>query len=270
MEAVLAGYEPTEHDVFAAVFPKSGNNWMMQVATQITYRGNAEFEHIHDLVAWPQAPVRELIVPLATPTHERSPTGLRVIKSQLPHPLTPYNELAHYLTVIRDPCDTMVSTYHFINGVLGGIVDAQFTLDQLFDFTLAERMPICWAEHAASWWALRERDNVMVATFREMKQDLDGVVRRAATAMGVTLSEPEVAAVVARSEFAYMKAHESQFSPPVPNFRGEAAAMIRAGKVGEGKRALTGKQRAALDAHYRRKLAALGSALPYDALFNSD
>ena len=44
------GYTPTEHDVFVATFGKSGTNWMMQIAQQIAYRGEAEFEHIHHVV----------------------------------------------------------------------------------------------------------------------------------------------------------------------------------------------------------------------------
>src|SRR5579871_97376 len=43
-------YQPTAHDVFACVYFKSGTNWLMQIATQIVNRGQAEFEHIHDIV----------------------------------------------------------------------------------------------------------------------------------------------------------------------------------------------------------------------------
>ncbi|MCU0289465.1 MAG: sulfotransferase domain-containing protein, partial [Acidobacteria bacterium] len=32
-------YQPTEHDVFVATFVKSGTNWMLQTAQQITQYG---------------------------------------------------------------------------------------------------------------------------------------------------------------------------------------------------------------------------------------
>ncbi|MFT4974650.1 MAG: hypothetical protein ACI8S6_000533 [Myxococcota bacterium] len=216
-ESIFDGFEPSERDVFVAVYPKAGNNWMMQIAVQIAHRGAAEFDHIHGLVVWPHFPMHEVIVPMDSPVHDRSPTGLRVIKTQTPHPSTPYNDKAHYLIVLRDPRDTMVSMYHFVNGIIGGIVD---------------------------------------------------VVRRCAATMGVELTEAETAAVVERSGFAHMKAHESQFTPPIPSPRGQGAKMIRSGKTGEGKRALTAAQRTVLDTHYRKKLAELGSDLPYDAMFN--
>lgn len=263
----LHGYEPTERDVFVAVYPKAGNNWMMQLATQVVHRGEVEFDHIHDLVAWPQAPVPELIVPLDAPTHLRCVTGRRVIKTQLPHPQTPYSERAHYMVVLRDPKDTLVSMYHFANGIIGGIVDVQFSMEALYEYVVSDTMPACWAEHAASWWALRERDNVFVVTFDEMKRDLAGVVSSMAAVLGVELSEAEHARVVERGSFAWMKAHEDKFAPPVPTYRGEPATMIRKGEVGGSKAALSPAQRAALDDHYRRKLAALGSDLPYDELF---
>jgi hypothetical protein len=34
-----------------APFGKSGTHWMMRIAQQIAHRGEAEFDHIHDLVA---------------------------------------------------------------------------------------------------------------------------------------------------------------------------------------------------------------------------
>ena len=46
-------YVPTANDVLICSYFKSGTNWTMQIAVQIAHRGRAEFEHIHDLVAWP-------------------------------------------------------------------------------------------------------------------------------------------------------------------------------------------------------------------------
>jgi len=58
-------YKATPHDVFACVYFKSGTNWLMQIATEITHRGRAEFEHIHDLVPWPDAHRPDYAVPLS-------------------------------------------------------------------------------------------------------------------------------------------------------------------------------------------------------------
>ena len=96
-------YVPARKDVFAAVFGKSGTNWMMQIATQIAHRGEAEFGHIHELVPWPDSPM-PLPMKLTDPRpSEASPTGLRVIKTHNDAAFVPYHEDATYLTILRDP-----------------------------------------------------------------------------------------------------------------------------------------------------------------------
>ena len=52
---VLAGYVPRREDVFVATYPKSGTNWMLQVVLQLAHGGAAEFDHVHDVVPWPDA-----------------------------------------------------------------------------------------------------------------------------------------------------------------------------------------------------------------------
>src|SRR5205823_1910827 len=46
-------YVPGEHDVFIATFAKSRTNWMMQIAHQLAFHGEAEYDHIHSVVPWP-------------------------------------------------------------------------------------------------------------------------------------------------------------------------------------------------------------------------
>ena len=50
-------YQPSKHDIFVCTYSKSGTNWMMQIAFQIANRGRGEFERIHDVVPWPDAPL---------------------------------------------------------------------------------------------------------------------------------------------------------------------------------------------------------------------
>ena len=58
-------YRPSRHDVVVCTFPKCGTNWAMQIAYQITMRGKGEFEHIHDVVPWPDFFKQDIIVPLS-------------------------------------------------------------------------------------------------------------------------------------------------------------------------------------------------------------
>src|ERR1022692_3380250 len=49
----FGSYIPTEHDVIVATYAKSGTNWMMQIAHQLAFHGQGEFDHIHCVVPWP-------------------------------------------------------------------------------------------------------------------------------------------------------------------------------------------------------------------------
>jgi len=119
----LAGYQPNAHDVFVCSGFKSGTTWMLQIATQIAFRGEAEFDHIDSLVSWPDAPpfLSKRIVPLANDSPaRRSPTGLRVIKTHLPQDRVPYSPHARYVALVRDPKDVIVSSHRFLRSLVYG------------------------------------------------------------------------------------------------------------------------------------------------------
>jgi len=264
----LKVYKPTKHDVFVATYAKSGTNWAMQICQQIASRGGAEFDHIHDLVCWPESRFPE-VVGFDDPTPQQtSPTGLRVIKTHLPTTSVPYSPDAVYVTVIRDPKDVLVSAYYFALGLLG--IRHKVSPEQWLDLCLDKLLLVNrWAEHTAGFWAWRDRPNVFVRTFYQLKADRTGAIQEIARIMGVELSEAEFDAVAERSSFPYMKAHESQFAPPNSPLRPSQspAQMIRSGKAGESREWMTGDIRSRLDTVFRRELKLIGSDFPYDEHF---
>src|SRR5579863_6854911 len=54
-ENPFRGYQPGPQDVFVMTYAKSGTNWMMQIVHQLIHHGQGEFDHIHDVVPWPDA-----------------------------------------------------------------------------------------------------------------------------------------------------------------------------------------------------------------------
>lgn len=266
MGMVFRGYTPTSADVFVCTAAKSGTNWLMNMVVQIADRGAARFDDIHALVPWPEAPVPSQVARMDAPV--TSVTGLRAVKTHVPAAHVPVVDAARYVVVVRDPKDVVVSSFHFVTGIIEGIWGAPPQLDDWVRRFVERRYPLgSWAEHTAGWWALRERPNVLVLTFGELKADLPGCVDRVAALMGVRLTPAERDAVVERCTFAWMKAHEDRFATPVPAVRGERAVMIRTGRQGSSRDELTAAQRDAIDRVCREDLAALGSDVPYDAWF---
>jgi hypothetical protein len=266
----FAGYEPTEHDVFAATYAKSGTNWSMQITQQIACLGQAEFEHIHHLVAWPDAPMWPMgdgavtIAPLNdTTVQAKSPTGLRVIKTHLPAHSVPYGTKATYLSIIRDPKEVCVSAYYFMGGIMN--FAGHLSKSDWVDLCLTPGGLLSgWADHTASFWAWRERPNVLVLTFKEMKADTPQAIARIAELMGVTLTEAQFAEVVERSSFAYMKARDEKFAPLRPPSMGKKPVkMMRQGKSGASGEVLSEAQQVAIDQFCEAELQKLGSDFPY-------
>ncbi|MCH9685717.1 MAG: sulfotransferase domain-containing protein [Deltaproteobacteria bacterium] len=264
---VFASYQPTARDVFIATFPKSGTNWAMQMVAQVAWHGQAEFGHIHDLVPWPEARFHGLLALDDPSSWEPCPTGKRGIKTALGSHHVPYDEAATYVTVVRDPKEVVVSSYHFICGVFG--LGKEITVDQwCADFLGGSFIAGSWAEHTAGYWAWRNRPNVEVMCFPRMKDDLPGTVDRVARVMGVSFTRTQRSRVIERCSFAHMKANESKFAPPQMRFVDGTAAMIRKGESGASGELLSRAQQAAIDRHCQAELLRLGADFPYADVFD--
>jgi hypothetical protein len=264
----FGGYQPTEHDVFVATFGKSGTNWMMQIAQQITHRGESEFDHIHGVVAWPDAPGPGPIALDDLSILDESPTGLRVIKTHLATEYVPYNVKSTYLTVLRDPKEVLVSSYYFLGGAMG--VLSHVTIDDWYEISTAPGgLMGGWARHTASFWDWRDRPNALVLTYGEVKRESRRSISRVASIMGVELTEPQLEKVIERASFPYMQAHESQFAPPQSPFgdKSNPVLMVRRGATGKSEEALSKTQQAEVDRLCQAELEKIGSDFPYAKAF---
>jgi len=260
-------YRPSAHDVVICSYLKTGTNWTMQIAHQIAYRGKGEFAHIHDVVAWPDEVHPDFSIPLDDPTPQRSsPTGLRVIKTHLSWDQIPYCEQARYVCVVRDPKEVTVSAYYFLRDVMLGPLMP--TVSSWLDLFLSPEFPLgSWAQSAASYWAVRDRPNVLFLSYREMSEDPRKTVSRVAEFMDVELDPSAFAEVCERSSFAYMKSIDDRFYPGAPfPLSAIQGSMMRSGKQGSSSELLTSEQQHLVDERCRAELARLGSDLPYEEI----
>lgn len=263
-------YQATAHDVFACVYFKSGTNWMMQTALQAIHRGAAQFEHVHDLVPWPDSPAPGYAVPLSDEnawTH--CPTGLRVIKTHLEFAKVPYSPEAHYISMVRDPKDVCVSAYHFLRAeVLGPMMPS---VENFVHYFLSPSFQFCpWAEYLDGYWRIRDRPNVLFMTYEEARKDLPAAVRRIAGLLGIDLTEQEIDAVARQSSFDHMKGigHKFDTGMIVPWAKPQGA-MIRRGSVRGSGELLTPALQRRIDDHFRGELKRLGCDFPYDEAFGT-
>jgi hypothetical protein len=173
-----------------------------RAAGRINFHGQGEFDHIHDVVPWPDmndaGPMRRYAIPLDDPSvWKASPEHRRVIKTHLDWDLIPYSEDARYIAVIRDPKDVFVSSYFFF--VKAGILRALMPSGDLwYRLFLSDAFPVggSWAANTAGYWAQRHRPNVLVLSFKQMKRDLRGTVLHVAQFLNLNLPEAVLDEVV--------------------------------------------------------------------------
>ncbi len=264
----FGAYEPTEHDVLVCSYFKSGTNWTMQIAVQIAHHGRAEFEHIHDIVPWPEMPPRAAYaVDAADQSARRSaPTGLRIIKTHLALDKVPYVTVARYICVVRDPKDVFVSSYHFTRATALGPLMPHVAA-WLDTFLSPNAAFGSWAKHVASYWHARKRGNVLFMTYEEMRASLPATVDKIAAFMGVALTSAERADVIARSTFEHMKSISHKFDVPASLHASARGAMVRRGERGRSDELLSPADQRRIDDYCRAELAGLGCDFPYDVAF---
>jgi len=269
-------YVPGKQDVFVATFAKSGTNWMMQIAHQLAWHGEGEFEHIHSVVPWPDTQalggwIQHYAIPLENAQDwEISPERKRVIKTHFDWELLPYSEDARYIMVIRDPKDIFVSSYFFLkDGILGRAMPSVDTWYKLFK---SGAFPIggSWAANTAGYWAQQGRPNVMIVSFKSMKRDLKGTVRKVAQFLDIQASDSLVDVVCQKSSFEYMKGidHKFRIGKMIP-WHAEGA-MMRKGTQGGSSELLSRERQQELDACFRAELKRLGSDFPYEEFCDTE
>jgi len=263
-------YLPGPHDVIVMTYAKSGTNWLLQIAHQLIHHARGEYNHIHDVIPWPDIEtmpgfMRRYAIPLSQANGwESAPERKRVIKTHFNWDLIPYSSEARYIAVIRDPKDVFVSSYFFLkDGLYGAAMPSLKTWYRLF---LSKHFMLggSWAVNAAGFWAERHRPNVLVLSFKAMKKDLRGSVKAVAGFLGINASEALIDDVCRLSTFEHMKSIDHRFHMGKMIPWREAGAMIRKGKQGGSSELITLEQQREIDAHFRAELRALGSDFPYD------
>ena len=166
--------------------------------------------------------------------------------------------------VLRDPKDIFVSSYFFVkDGVLGA---AMPSVDTWYNLFMSDGIMIGgpWAASTAGYWAQRHRPNVLIVSFKSMKRDLKGTVRKVAQFLDIEAPEELIDVVAEKSSFAYMKGidHKFRMGKVIP-WHAEGA-MMRKGTQGGSSELLSRERQREMDAHFRAELKRLGSDFPYE------
>jgi Sulfotransferase domain len=140
------------------------------------------------------------------------------------------------------------------------------SVDTWLKLFLSERFPMwgSWARSTASYWAQRHRPNVLVVSFKSMKRDLRGTVRKVAELMDMHVADEVIDRVCEKASFEYMKRIDEKFRVWRMVPWGREVTMIRRGVQGGSAELLSPEQQRQVDDYFRAELHRLGSDFPYE------
>uniref|UniRef100_A0A8K9VEG1 Sulfotransferase n=1 Tax=Oncorhynchus mykiss TaxID=8022 RepID=A0A8K9VEG1_ONCMY len=166
--------------------------------------------------------------------------------------LTSVGRTVAMLVVFRNPKDTVVSYYHFMN--TNPVLPNAKSWDSFFtDFMEGEVAWGSYFNHALAWEKLMDNPNILMATYEQMKENLGQGVQQISKFFDFSLTEEQVQTIAGQSTFNAMK--ESKF----------IIIQINC-EVGDWKNHLSEAQSKQMDEKFEKHLAhtKLGAKLKYD------
>ncbi len=206
----------------------------MHICYQITQHGAGQFNHIQDEIAWPDAAEPRYWRSLDDSNAATAPSGKRVIKSHLPADLVPLASPAKFIAVTRDPLDCAASGYHFYSSlILGPFAPPPDIWLRFFASDKTFYGP--WHHFTSTWWAARNRANVLFLRFEDIKTRPEQAIRQISEFLSIALTEEQLAGVAGATSFMAMKEINHKFEPVRQTIWSAAdTQIIRKGAVGDG------------------------------------
>jgi hypothetical protein len=233
-------YKPDPTDVFIVTPPKCGTTWMQQIVHGLRTRGSMDFDEICRVVPW------------INMAHD---VGIDLYAPQVAHPrafkthstLDEAPKGGKYIIVVRDPCDALLSNYHFFE-------KSSVTLEAFARGSFIPRRDI-W-RHVLSFWDRRKDDDILPLCYENMKTDLPRTIETVANFVGIPLDDELRQIVLRQSDIRFMQEHKEQFEDHIIR-KARSAAMrlppdgqlnkVRNGQVGESKNRVSDEIKKELD-----------------------
>ncbi len=228
------GFEPRAGDILVCTPYKAGTTWTQMICALLIFqqapfdRPLAEISPWMDLLS---VPVEQIHALYAAQSHRR------IIKTHTALDGLPWYPEATYICVARDPRDVFVSMMnHMANA--NPDADVLFLREPREDEAVSDELPEdpnelfhywlthgsfpweCdgapyWSlfHHGETFWAERDRPNIQVLHYRDLKADLETQMRRLAAALKIEVAEERWPALVEAAGFEAMKKNANNLAP---------------------------------------------------------
>lgn len=215
-------YRSRPDDIIIATYPKCGTTWMQRIVSLLVFQ-TPEPKPIMQISAWIDRrigePLEAVLAQIEAQNHRR------FLKSHLPLDGMPYYDEIKYIHVARDGRDACMS---FHNHATNFTPQALERLDKagLQDETINRPYPRLPADPAEffhqwivrdglpfmsffhfeqSWWEARQRPNILLVHYNDLKADIEGEMRRIAEFLDIAIDRRLWPKLVAAAGFDAMR-----------------------------------------------------------------
>ena len=239
-------YKPDPTDIFIVTPPKCGTTWMQQIVHGLRTRGSMDFDEISRVVPW-----INMAYDLGVDLYEPQVARPHAFKTHTTLDAVPKG--GRYIVIVRDPCDALISDYHFMEGMFfekGTISLEEFAREEFIPNRDVHK-------HILAFWDRRRDDDVLPLCYENMKANLSHTIERVAEFIDIPLDEELKEIVLRQSDIKFMQAHKEQFEDHIiRKARSQAMRLpldgqlnkVRTGQVGESKERVPDDIRKELDA----------------------
>jgi len=245
-------YKPSPTDVFIVTPPKCGTTWMQQIVHGLRTRGSMDFDEIGRVVPW-----INMAHDMGIDIHAPQAANPRAFKTHSTLDEVPKG--GKYIVVLRDPCDALVSDYHFMGEMF--FDKSSISLEEFAreDFIPSRDVH----KHILAFWEKRKNENVLSLCYENMKTDLAGTIEKVAGFIGIELDEELKQIVLRQSDIKFMQVHKDQFedhlvrkarSGPMRLPLDGQLNKVRNGQVGDSKESVPDEIKKELDVVWQTEI----------------
>ena len=265
-----AGFRHRPDDIFICTPPKCGTTWMQTIVTGLIF-ANDRPGPVTELSLWIEMrrfPIDPVLDTLASQEHRRC------IKSHTPADGIPWFDDCRYIVVGRDGRDAFMSLLNHMRNMRQDELVRMFesAIEEGFDLgEISPEGPPPWDDvhtffdywlqsgdyftFVRTYWERREHDNILFVHFNDLKDDLDGQMRRVARFLEIEVDEQLWPSMVESCTFEAMKADSDKIGT-FDLFEGGAETFLHKGTNDRWQNVLTEEELAAYDARATELLPA--------------
>ena len=221
-------FSPRSTDIIITPFGKCGTTWTQQIFHTLRTRGDMAFDDISRVVPW-----IETSGLLGLDINAEQVTSPRGFKSHLSFDRIPKG--CKYINVIRNPLDAAFSSFKFMEGwyLEFGAVSADVFVTQ--NLKRGD-----YYRHFISWWPQRNNDRVLYLVYEDMKENLNGNIKKISKFAEIDLDDDLLAITEKQSSYLFMTDFKDRFDDAMLRKQSEEnvlppgsdSSKVRAGEVG--------------------------------------